>query len=137
MASYSGFPGVYALLGCSGVASMLRLTLLLLLCRFPVVLALPGSSGAAMPDKYRPTKRMRDKMRGKCQKSNSYDAVDLEYDFLEHMVKKTDIPMPHLIEVIQGLRDFAADEEDGSFKIASILKLSLNLKWALTTARTN
>ena len=90
-----------------------------------------------MPDKNRPTKRMRESMRGKCQKSNSYDAVDLEYDFLEHMVKKTEIPLPHLIEVIQGLRDFAADEEDGSFKIACILKLSLNVKWAVSKARTN
>ena len=58
-------------------------------------------------------------------------------DFLEDMVKKTDIPVPHLIEVIQCLRDFAADEEDGSFKIACILKLSLNVKWAVTKARTN
>ena len=68
--------------------------------------------------------------------ASSYDAVDAEVDFLEQMVEKTDIPMRHLIGVIQGLRDFAADEEDGSFKIACILKLSLKVKhWS--KARTN
>ena len=44
MACYSSVPGVFALLGCSGVATFREC--LLLLCRFPVVLALPGSSGA-------------------------------------------------------------------------------------------
>ena len=81
-----------------------------------------------MPDKYRPTKKMREKMRAKSQTAGSYDAVDAEVDFLEQMVEKTDIPMRHLIGVIQGLRDFAAAEEDGSFKIACILKLSMKVK---------
>ena len=44
LAVFSGFPGVFALRGSSGLATLLRLTLAILLCRFPVVLALPGSS---------------------------------------------------------------------------------------------
>ena len=39
---------VFALRGSSGLATFLRLIFAILLCRFPVVLALPGSSGAVM-----------------------------------------------------------------------------------------
>ena len=47
MVSYSGVPVVFALLGCSGVATLLRLTLATAVPVSGSALALPGSSGAA------------------------------------------------------------------------------------------
>ena len=56
LAVFSGLPGVFALRGSPGLAFILRLTLLVLLCRFPVVLALLGSSGCSHARKKPPTK---------------------------------------------------------------------------------
>ena len=46
MACYSGFPGVFALRGSSGVATLLRLTLATAVPVSGSAFALPGSSGA-------------------------------------------------------------------------------------------